>query len=64
MIQDSLLVLLQLSIQPAVLLFLNEQGDNVAVLKAEECGVVARCVGENGPDTGLLAHVETRRLGR
>lgn len=59
-----LLVLLQLSVQPAVPLFLDEQDDDVTVFKAQECGVVARCVGEDGPDTGLSAQVETGRVGR
>lgn len=58
-----LLVLLQLSVQPAVPLLLEEQNDDVTVLKAQECGVVARRVGEDGPDTGLSAHVETGRVG-
>lgn len=61
--KNILLVLFQLSIQPAVLLFLDEQNDDVTVFKAQECGVVARCVGEDGPDTGLSAQVETRRVG-
>lgn len=55
-----LLCLLQLSVQPAVLLLLDEQGDDVAFVEAEECVVVARRVGKDGPDPGLLAHVETR----
>lgn len=59
-----LLVLLQLSVQPAVPLFLDKQDDDVAVLKAQECGIVARRVGEDGPDAGLSAHVETGRVGR
>lgn len=58
-----LLVLLQLSVQPAVPLFLDEQNDDVTVFEAQECGVVARRVGEDGPDTGLSAHVETGRVG-
>lgn len=58
-----LLVLLQLAVQPAVPLFLDEQDDDVTVFEAQECGVVARRVGEDGPDTGLSAHVETRRVG-
>lgn len=62
-VENLLLGLLQLSVQPAVLLFLDEQGDDVAVVKAEECGVVARRVGKDGPDTGLPAHIETGRLG-
>lgn len=53
------LVLLQLSVQPAVPLFLDEQDDDVTVFEAQECGVVACRVGEDGPDTGLSAHVET-----
>lgn len=62
-VQNLLLGLLQLSVQPAILLFLNEQGDDVAVVKAEERGVVARRVGKNGLDTVLPAHTETGRLG-
>lgn len=58
-----LLRLLQLSVQPAVLLFLDEQGDDVAVVEAEECLVVARRVGKDGPNSGLPAHVQTGRLG-
>lgn len=57
-----LLVLLQLSVQPAVPLFLDEQDDDVTIFKAQECRVVARRVGEDGPDTGFSAHVETGRV--
>lgn len=57
------MVLFQLSVQPAVFLFLDEQNDDVTVFEAQECGVVARRVGEDGPDTGLSAQVETRRVG-
>lgn len=58
-VQNVLLVLLQFSVQPAVLLLLNEKGDDVAVVEAEECGVVARRVGKDGPDSMLPANVET-----
>lgn len=62
MVRNLLLGCLQLSVHPAVLLFLNEQSDDVAVVKAEECGIVAGHVGKDGPDPGLFAEVETRRL--
>lgn len=61
--ENLLLVLFQLSVQPAVPLFLDEQDDDVTVFKAQECGVAARRVGEDGPDTRLPAHVETGRVG-
>ncbi len=62
-VKNLLLCLLQLSVQPAVLLFLDEQGDDVAFVEAEECVVVARRVGEDGHNVGLPDHIETRRLG-
>lgn len=62
-VSNVLLGCLQLSVKPAFLLFLNEQGDDVAVVKAEECGVVARRVGKDGLDTVLPALTEARRLG-
>lgn len=61
---NSLLRLLQLSVQPAVLLLLDEQDDDVAFFEAEQRGVVAGRVGEDRPHPGLSAHVETGRLGR
>lgn len=62
-VSNVLLGRLQLSVKPAVLLFLNEQGDDVAVVKAEECGIVARRVRKDGLDTVLPALTEARRLG-
>ena len=58
-----LLCPLQLPVQPAVLLFLDEQADDVTVVEAEECVVVARRVGKDGNDPGLPDHVQARRLG-
>lgn len=60
MVRNLLLVFLQLSVHPAILLFLNEQSDDITVIKAKECGIVAGHVGEDGPDLGLFAEVETR----
>lgn len=40
-VENLLLCLLQLSIQPAVLLLLDEQTDDVSMVKAEKCVVVA-----------------------
>lgn len=57
-----LLGFLQLSVQPTILLFLNEQRDDVAVVKAEECGVGASRVGKDGLDSRPFAQVETWRL--
>lgn len=56
--------LLQLSVQPAVLLLVDEQGDDDAVVEAEECVIVARCVREDGPDPLFPGHTDTRRQGR
>lgn len=62
MVGNLQLVFLQLSVHPAILLFLDEQSDDVPVVEAKECGIVAGHVGEDGPDSGLFAEVETRRL--
>lgn len=51
---------LQLSVQPAVSLFMDDQRDDVAIVKAEESVVVARRVGKDGPHSGSPGHVETR----
>lgn len=58
---DSLPGLLQLSVQPSVLLVLDEQHDDVTFVEAEQGFVVACRVGEDGPHPGLPAHVQTRR---
>lgn len=57
-----LLCFLQLSVQPTVLLFLNQQSDDVAIVKAEECGIGASHVGKDGLDARPFAQVETWRL--
>lgn len=63
-VKNILLCPLQLSVQPAVLLLLDEQGDDVTFVEAEECLVVARRVRKDGHNSGLLGHVENGRLGR
>lgn len=63
LVKNILLCLLQLSVQPAVLLFLDKQRDDVAVVEAKQCVVVARRVGKDGSNSGLPAHIETGRLG-
>lgn len=57
-----LLCFLQLSVHPTILLFLNQQSDDVAVVKAEECGIGASHVGKDGLDARPFAQVETWRL--
>ena len=49
---------LQLSVQPAVLLLLDEQRDDVTFVEAEQCGVVPGHVGEDGSHLGLPPQVQ------
>lgn len=53
----SLSVLLHFTIHPAVFLLGDEQDDDVSLVEAEQCVVVAGGVGEDGAHAGLLRHV-------
>ena len=43
---------------------MDEQGDDVALVEAEERVVASRRVGKDGPHSSFPGHVETGRLGR
>lgn len=54
---DSLSILLQFTVHPPVSLVWDEQDDDVSLVKAEQCAVVASGVGEDGAHTWPLHYV-------
>lgn len=64
MLMDSLSALLQLAVHPAVSLLGNEQDDDVSLVEAEQCVVVAGGVREDGAHTWPLHHVVEARGDR
>lgn len=55
---DSPSILLQFAVHPPVSLVGDEQDDDVSLVKAEQCAVVAGSVREDGAHTWLLHHIE------
>lgn len=54
---DSLSVLLHFTVHPPVPLIWDEQDDDISLIEAKQCVVVASRVGEDGTNAWLLHHV-------
>lgn len=58
---DSLSAILQLAVHPAVPLLGDEQRDDVSLLEADQCAVVAGSVGEDCAHSRPLHHIVEAR---